>query len=222
MFAYVSGYGKLGAKWGGEVRGEPRLEQSDESTDARREVEVVDGSENRTSALLNTGRMRLRPIAIDDVDALHALLTDPGVRRYLSGDRIIPRATVEEMIAKSLASFESDGYGYFALELSDQTGELIGFCGHRRAEASDQIELLYGIHPRHWGEGLVAEAAREVLRFGFEACDFDQVIAATDTPNQQSVRVLQKLGMTFACRREFHDLDTVIFSMTRSEFLESE
>ncbi len=125
-------------------------------------------------------------------------------------------------IAKSLESFESDGYGYFALELSEQAGELIGFCGHRRAETSGQIELLYGIHPRHWGEGLVAEAAREVLRFGFEACDFDQVIAATDTPNQQSVRVLQKLGMTFDCRREFHGLDTVIFSMTRSEFLESE
>ena len=89
-------------------------------------------------------------------------------------------------------------------------------------KSSGQIELLYGIHPRHWGEGLVAEAAREVLRFGFEACDFDQVIAATDTPNQQSVRVLQKLGMTFDCRREFHGLDTVIFSMTRSEFLESE
>jgi [ribosomal protein S5]-alanine N-acetyltransferase len=172
--------------------------------------------------VLNTGRMRLRPIAIDDVDSLHALLTDPDVRRYLWGDRIIPRETVEEIIAKSLESFESDGYGYFALELSEQAGELIGFCGHRRAETSGQIELLYGIHPRHWGEGLVAEAAREVLRFGFEACDFDQVIAATDTPNQQSVRVLQKLGMTFDCRREFHGLDTVIFSMTRSEFLESE
>jgi len=222
MFAYVCSYGKLGRKWGGGVRRAPRFESSDESTDTRHEVEVVDRTENRTSSILHTGRMRLRPIAIEDVDALHALLTDPGVRRYLSGDRIIPRENVVDMVAKSLASFESDGYGYFALELSEQAGELIGFCGHRRAESSDQIELLYGIHPRHWGEGLVAEAAREVLRFGFEACDFDQVIAATDTPNQQSVRVLQKLGMTFDCRREFHGLDTVIFSMTRSEFLESE
>lgn len=220
MFAYVPGYGKLRRIWG-ERCGASRARAVRRIDDARREVDAVDRTENRTSAVLNTGRMRLRPIAIDDVDALHALLTDPGVRRYLSGDRIIPRATVEEMIAKSLESFESDGYGYFALELSEQAGELIGFCGHRRAEVSGQIELLYGIHPRHWGEGLVAEAAREVLRFGFEACDFDQVIAATDTPNQQSVRVLQKLGMTFDSRREFHGLDTVIFSMTRSEFLES-
>lgn len=174
--------------------------------------------------MLNTSRVRLRPISSDDVDALHALWTDPDVRRYLWDDRIIPRETVEDIVAQSLATFESDGFGFFALELQDQRESgLIGFCGHRRAEdAGGQIELLYGIHPTHWGEGLVAEAANEVLRFGFESCDFDRVIAATDTPNQQSVRVLQKLGMTFDCRREFHGLDTVFYSMTRSEFLESD
>jgi len=183
----------------------------------------VEKIEKRTSAVLNTGRMRLRPISSDDVDALHALWNDPDVRRYLWDDRIIPRETVQEIVAQSLATFESDGFGFFALEMQDQSGELIGFCGHRRAEdVQGQIELLYGIHPTYWGEGLVAEAAREVLRFGFESCDFERVIAATDTPNQQSVRVLQKLGMTFECRREFHGLDTVFYSMTRSEFLESD
>ncbi len=182
----------------------------------------VDKTEKRTSAVLNTGRMRLRPISSDDVDALHALWTEPDVRRYLWDDRIIPRDTVAQIVAQSLATFESEGYGFFALELQDQSGDLIGFCGHRRADIEGQIELLYGIHPTYWGEGLVAEAAHEVLRFGFESCDFDRVIAATDTPNQQSVRVLQKLGMTFECRREFHGLDTVFYSMSRSEFLESD
>jgi ribosomal-protein-alanine N-acetyltransferase len=183
----------------------------------------VEKTRKRTSAVLNTGRMRLRPISSDDVDALHALWTDPDVRRYLWDDRIIPRETVEQIVAQSLATFESDGFGFFALEMQDQSGELIGFCGHRHAEdVQGQVELLYGIHPTYWGEGLVAEAAREVLRFGFESCDFDRVIAATDTPNQQSVRVLQKLGMTFECRREFHGLDTVFYSMTRSEFLETD
>src|SRR5258705_1198474 len=126
------------------------------------------------SVLLNTGRLTLRPISSDDVDALHALWTDPDVRRYLWDDRIIPRDTVAQIIAQSLATFETDGYGFFALEMQDQPGDLIGFCGHRRADVQVQIELLYGIHPTYWGEGLVAEAAREVLRFGFESCDFNQ------------------------------------------------
>jgi len=225
MFAYVLPYGKLRSEWGKVCRGRclavARI-GSDESTGAHTVVDL-DSSKRGTSVVLNTGRMRLRPISSGDVDALHALWTDPDVRRYLWDDRIIPRDTVEDFVAQSLATFESDGFGFFALELQDRHGELIGFCGHRRAEdAEGQIELLYGIHPTHWGEGLVAEAANEVLRFGFESCDFDRVIAATDTPNQQSVRVLQKLGMTFDCRREFHGLDTVFYSMTRSEFLESD
>jgi ribosomal-protein-alanine N-acetyltransferase len=212
MFAYVSGYGKLEA---GRRLGRRALPEVD--------VAHTDKTE-RTSAVLNTSRMRLRPISSSDVDALHALWTDPDVRRYLWDDRIIPRATVEEIVAQSLATFEADGFGFFALEMQDQSGDLIGFCGHRRAEVdvAGPVELLYGIHPTYWGEGLVAEAAREVLRFGFESCDFDRVIAATDTPNQQSVRVLQKLGMTFECRREFHGLDTVFYSMTRSEFLDTD
>jgi len=174
------------------------------------------------SVLLTTGRLQLRPITNSDVDALHALWIDPEVRRYLWDDQIIPRDTVEAIVAQSLATFEAEGYGFFALELADAGGELIGFCGHRRTDDQRQIELLYGIHPRYWGAGLVAETARKVLQFGFEQCRFEQVIAATDTPNQQSVRVLQKLGMTFDGRREFHGLDTVFFSMTRSEFLESD
>jgi len=213
MFAYVSGYGKL----------ETELESPrDIALHGLRQEVDVETSEKGTIAVLNTGRMRLRPIAPGDVDALHALWTDPDVRRYLWDDRIIPRETVVEIVAQSLATFETEGYGFFALELQDRAGGLIGFCGHRPADIEGQIELLYGIHPTYWGEGLVAEAANEVLRFGFESCAFDCVIAATDTPNQQSVRVLQKLGMTFECRREFHGLDTVFYSMTRSEFLESD
>ena len=42
------------------------------------------------------------------------------MRRYLWDDRIIPRETVEEIIAKSLETFESDGYGFFALEMQEQ------------------------------------------------------------------------------------------------------
>lgn len=216
MFAYVPGYGKLetGRRSGRRALPEVDVAHTDNTGSTQTE---------RPSAVLNTGRMRLRPISSNDVDALHALWTDPDVRRYLWDDRIIPRATVEEIVAQSLATFEAEGFGFFALEMQDQSGDLIGFCGHRRAEdAEGQVELLYGIHPTYWGEGLVAEAAREVLRFGFESCEFDRVIAATDTPNQQSVRVLQKLGMTFDCRREFHGLDTVFFSMTRSEFLNTD
>jgi RimJ/RimL family protein N-acetyltransferase len=172
------------------------------------------------TVVLTTERLRLRPLEGGDVDALHALCLDPDVRRYLWDDQILSRETVDDLIRRSKAMFAANGYGFFALEFADRETKrgLVGFCGYRQFEDTPQVELLYAIAPEYWGEGLVTEAAVEVLRHGFETCAVERVVASTDTPNQRSVRVLQRLGMTFDCRREFHGLDTVFYSMTREEF----
>jgi ribosomal-protein-alanine N-acetyltransferase len=171
--------------------------------------------------VLQTERLRLRPLDESDADAMERFCTDPEVRRYLFEDRILERGAIVDIISRSVSSFAAEGFGYFGLELRDDSGPLssglIGFCGHRRFEDGEQVELLYGILPEHWGEGLVSEAATEALRDVFDRCHVERVIAATDTPNQRSVRVLQRLGMTFDTRREFHDLDTVFYSMTRDD-----
>ena len=156
--------------------------------------------------ILKTERLVLRPIVSSDVDVLHKFWTDPEVRRYLWDDQIMPKETVADIIRSSEACFSELGSGFFAIEVLDQQGDLAGFCGHRRFEDGQQIEVLYGILPEYWGEGFVTEATVEVLRHGFENCSMERVIAATDTPNQRSVRVMQRLGMVFEERREWHGL----------------
>lgn len=164
------------------------------------------------------------------MDALHALWTDREVRRYLFEDLIIPLEQVEAMVAESDAMFEARGVGYFALRERDQDN-VIGFCGFRRFNGAEDlqaktrgdipdIELLYGILPDFWGEGLVNEAAMAVLQHAFEACGVEKIIAVTDTPNQRSVNVLQRLGMSFLGRQEWHGLDRVFYTLTCEEFEE--
>jgi RimJ/RimL family protein N-acetyltransferase len=167
---------------------------------------------------LRTGRLVLRPITVCDEDALHRFWTNPEVRRYLWDDAIISRATVSEIIAVSERFFHERGSGLFAIELNERPGELMGFCGHRAFEQGEDVELLYGIVPHLQGEGLVTEAATEILRFGFDDCGFLRVIAVTDTPNQRAVNVLRRLGMVFTCRRQWHGLDTVFYSLDRTDF----
>jgi len=188
MFAYVFCYGKLGP---GGLNSMPNL---------------------------STDRLILRPIASSDLAALHEFWNEPDVRRYLWEDQQMSREAVAEIVAESENCFAELGSGFFAIEVATNPGLLIGFCGHRRFSEGDQVELLYGILPDFWGEGYVTEAAIEVLRYGFERCGMDRVIAAADTPNQRSVRVLQRLGMVFEERREFHGLDTVFYSINKQEF----
>ena len=168
---------------------------------------------------LRTERLLLRPLTEGDVDALYAFWNDPAVRRYLWEDKSISAAQVREVVADSERNFAGLGAGYFAVEALSAPGELIGFCGYRRFEGSEQPELLYGLLPEFWGKGFVTEAARAVLRHGFEGCHMHRVIASTDTPNQRAVNVMQRLGMCFEERREYHGLDTVFYGLCKEDYL---
>ena len=169
-------------------------------------------------AKLQTERLLLRPLVDTDVEALHEFWNDPAVRRYLWEDKPVSTEQVREVVEDSKANFERLGAGYFAVTIIDVPDVLIGFCGYRRFKGSLQPELLYGLLPDHWGEGFVTEAAQAVLRHGFEDCAMERVIASTDTPNQRSVRVMQRLGMFFEDRREYHGLDTVFYALSKEEY----
>ena len=162
------------------------------------------------------------PITADHVQEMHALSVDPDVRKYLFEDQIIPVSRVEQMVAASEDCFTSCGIGFFALYINVPNdafdGQFAGFCGLRRFENADDMELLVGINPRVWGRGLGGEAAQAVLKSAVEDCELTHVVAAADTPNQRSVRVLQKLGMSFRERKRWHELDTVFYEMTAEDF----
>lgn len=166
---------------------------------------------------LTTQRLVLRPIRPADVDALHQFWTDPAIRKYLWDNEVISRETVVDIVRDSEQCFRDLGSGLFAVELAEAPGRLAGFCGLRRMGSGSDVELLYGILPRYWGEGLVSEAVREVLRHGLEECGLNRIMGATDTPNQRSVRVMQRVGMVFEERRQHKGLDTVFYSISPKE-----
>lgn len=168
---------------------------------------------------LRTARLVLRPIQRSDTAALHALWTNKEVRRYLWDNRIIPVDLVESIVDASIDYFNRHGSGFYGVRTAPDPEVIVGFCGHRAYEDTEQTELLYGMHPDFWRQGLGTEAARAVLAHGFSNCDFERVFATTDTPNQRSVKVLQRLGMSFDRRQLRHGLDTVFYSMTKQEFL---
>ena len=167
---------------------------------------------------LATARLQLLPISLDDAQDLLKLWTNKEVRRYLWDNRIIPLETVRTIIDDSEAFFAETGSGMFGVRLSGESDEIIGFCGNRPFEGTGEVELLYGIHPDYWSRGIGTEAARAVLSHGIRECGFHRVIAATDTPNQRSVKVLQRLGMFFDRRQKHHGLDTVFYSICAEDF----
>jgi ribosomal-protein-alanine N-acetyltransferase len=172
--------------------------------------------------LLETERMRLRPIAPGDLAAAHAMWTTPGVRRYLFDDVVVSVEQAREHIARSEMSFARDGYGLWVAEERANAGVLIGFCGYLYFFDPPELELIYGIDPPHWGRGLATELALAMMRFGFERCRFERVFASADSPNRASLRVMERAGMAYDCRRDLGVAGNTRYVMTRDRWLARE
>ena len=168
-------------------------------------------------ACIETARLVLRPYAKTDLDALHRLWTDPDVRRYLFDDEILARQSVAAEIEHSLACFETQGFGQWAMFLKSHDA-LIGFCGYHSFHDPPEVQLIYGLAPDHWGQGLAAEAARAIIRYSFETLSFDEIIASTDPPNKASIRVMEKVGMNFQKRVLIDGLDMIYYAISRATF----
>ncbi len=167
---------------------------------------------------LTTARLQLRPSTTTDIDALHRLWTDAGVRKYLWDDEIITREVTAEVVASSLADFAEHGFGHWVITWKDQT-ELIGWGGLRHFGEPPEVEVLYGFFPGFWGQGLAVEATRAMLHYGFTELGLERIYAGTDPPNTPSVRVMEKAGMRFDKRTQVNGLDAIYYVIARAEFL---
>lgn len=98
---------------------------------------------------LVTTRLVMHPFGRDNVDALHALWTDPDVRRYLWDDVVIPRETAAEVVEGTLGDRSEHGYGMWT---GTMNRDLAGFAGFRSSEQGP--ELLFGFYPRYWHQGI--------------------------------------------------------------------
>jgi [ribosomal protein S5]-alanine N-acetyltransferase len=166
---------------------------------------------------IETAQLWLRPLAPKDLDAIHSVWVEPGVRKYLWDDERIPRERAEAVLAGSVESFGSDGFGTWAV-IHKENGELIGFCGFWSLEDEPEIELLYGISTPYWGMRFATEAARAAIRYGFEEVGFDRILGITDTENVASRRVLEKIGMKFEKRISREGRDETHYEIRREEF----
>ena len=118
--------------------------------------------------LFETARLKVRPLSMQDLPALTALLSDPAVMEY-SIRGICDEAATRQFIAWCEACYAESGVGPWALE-ERATGELAGFCGinAEQVDGEEETSLGYRLARRYWHQGLATEAARAVAQYAFD------------------------------------------------------
>ncbi len=164
---------------------------------------------------LETERLQLRWLTLDDADLMLAVWNDPAFIRYV-GDRGIrtideARKGLEEGVMKIYAKY---GYGPFRVALkSDDTP--IGICGLFRRDGLGEPDIGFGLLPDFCGNGHAYEASCAVIEHARFDLELPRLTAIVSPENAASIGLIEKLGLRFETivRLPGEDRDICLYGM---------
>ncbi len=168
---------------------------------------------------LETKRLYLRRIANEDVNEIFALRSDKETMKYVP--RPLAKTLEDAMVHISIidSKIETNEGINWAITIKEEP-KLIGIIGHYRIKPEHyRAEIGYMLLPEYHGKGIITEAIKEVVKYGFQVMKLHSIEAIIDPENLASEKVLQKSGFVKEAHlkeNEYFDgrfLDTVIYSI---------
>jgi len=141
-----------------------------------------------TIPTLETDRLTLTPLTVDDAPDLFDLFSNVKATRFMPFPRHADPDFTRHAIAQNL---KNPGAIYWSVRLKGEQRVIgqINYLGGTRIPG-----LGYILHPDYWGQGITVEACRAALDYGFTDLGLDRVELWIDETNTASIRVAQKLG----------------------------
>jgi len=147
--------------------------------------------------VLETERLTLRRIGLDDAGFILDLLNEPSFLRHIGDKGVRTEDDARRYIQDGpLASYQRLGFGLLLVERKGG-GEPIGICGLLKREWLEDVDLGFALPPRFWGAGYAFEAASAVLAHARERLGLRRIVAITSLDNEPSIRLLAKLAFRF-------------------------
>lgn len=147
--------------------------------------------------ILETPRLYIRELTMDDFDALHAICSDPEVMCYIDALQPYSQEQTRREIQQALHSYQAHGFGEWAF-IAKAAGQLIGYGGIQYVPHNPQHpEVSYILAQSHWGQGYATEVAAAILQYGFMHLGLEAIEASIDPHNVTSMHVAEKLGMQY-------------------------
>lgn len=168
--------------------------------------------------IIETERLLLRIYKPEELEIVYKMLADKNVTRFYPPGFSITREEVLASLPRRFKHWRERGFGQLGV-FEKENENLLGYCGLQPFDNTPEIEIYYGFFEAAWGKGYATEAARAMLRFGFENTNLDKISAGTHPDNVASQKVLQKIGLEkHEGLRRFYNIDSVYFSVFRADY----
>ena len=147
---------------------------------------------------LETKRLYLRRVTLDDADLLLAVWNDPAFIEHVGDRGVRTTGEAEEaMKAGALKLYADYGYGPYAMVRRDD-GVRMGICGLFKRDNLDYPDIGFGVLPEFCGKGYASEAAFAVLAHARDDLRIEELTAIVSPANAPSISLIEKLGLVFA------------------------
>ena len=152
---------------------------------------------------IETERLRLRPVTLEDAPAMFEYASDETVTRYT-----FPTNQSLEETKNNIAQFYlANPLGRWGIELKSN-GKFIGTIDlHKIDPALKKAAIGYIINKKYWNQGLTTEANRAVIELAFEKIGMNKLTALHDKANPASGKVMEKSGMRFSHEEPYARMD---------------
>ena len=150
-----------------------------------------------TVNVLETDRLVLRKVSIDDAEFILELLNEPSFLRFIGDKGVRTLDDAREYILQGpVASYEKFGFGLLLVE-QKESGLPIGMCGLLKRDVLEYVDIGYALLPEFWSKGYALESASAVMSYAREKLGAKRVLAVVNADNQSSIRLLEKLGFHY-------------------------
>lgn len=145
--------------------------------------------------ILETERLILRTLKLEDIDSVMSFWGDVEVMKYCGG------AGTRERELRALQYYinmqKERGFAPY-LTILKECGEIMGVCGFNPPNNGYDTELMYHLAKMYWGKGYATEAAKACVEYAKNHLKINRIGASIDPNNSASQKVLEKLGFHYA------------------------
>lgn len=167
--------------------------------------------------ILESDRIYLRDLNKNDVDMLFSLHNNKETMKFMPYNSISYERAVHDVEDYASVSAIQPGFGIWATVLKE-TDEVIGWTCLKRLPNIKEVEIGYRYFPKYWNKGYCTEICRELIRYGFEDLNLNEVMAIIRPKNIASIRVVEKLGMSYSKNVNHFGMDLKEYMITKETY----
>jgi ribosomal-protein-alanine N-acetyltransferase len=169
---------------------------------------------------LTTERLLLRQMTLADAPAVQHLRSNPDVMQYINRPLTHTLEQAEAWVGMIISNLEKNEGINWCICLKESPTEHVGNIGLWRIEKENyRAEIGYMLEPRLHGKGIITEALRRVVEYGFTDMGLHSIEGRIDPRNSASASVLKKGGFVqeahfkenYCLRGDF--VDTAVYSL---------